>query len=184
MAVLAAIVSLGCVLAALRRLWLAMAADGLDAELLQRALADAGALKRLHAGLEARGGESSERELVAAACSPEAASRDALLDEQVIEADWASQRWAPVPRVCASIATSAGFLCGCMMVIHAVTADPADAAGAPSLLSAVGAVALGVAGASFCISVHVRLRPLLRARRAATDRLVDRLRALAGAAAA
>jgi hypothetical protein len=179
MAVLAALVSVGCVLAALRRLWLAVAPDGLDADLIRRALQDAAALRHLGEGLGSLPGQSAEKDLVAAACDPDAASRVALVDEQVRESDWLSQRWAPVPRVCASIATSAGFLCACVSVIQTVTADPADAASAPSLLSAVGAVAVGVAGASFCVAVHVRLRPLLRARRAATDRLVERLRTLA-----
>ena len=179
MAVLAALVSLGCVLAALRRLRLAVAPDGLDADLLRRALSDAGALRRLGEGLGARAGESAEKQLVAAACDPDVASRVALLAEQVREADWLAQRGAPGPRVCASIATSAGFLCACVSVIWTVTADPAEAASAPSLLSAFVAVAVGVAGASFCIAVYVRLRPLVRARRAATDRLVERLRTLA-----
>ena len=176
MAVLAALVSLACVLAAARRLWLAVAPGGLDADLLTRALANPGALKRLHEALEARVDDSLEGEVIAAACAAEASSRGALLDEQVIEADWTRQRWAPVPRVCASIATSAGLLCGVVSVIGSLTADPADAAAGTPLLSALAAVALGIAGASFCIAVHLRLRPLVRARRAATDRLVERLR--------
>lgn len=182
MAVVAAIISLACVLAGLRRMWLAVEPGGLDAELLARAVTDAGALQRLHAGLVTRAGPSLESDLLGAACDAHAESRGQLIDEQVIEADWLTQRWAPVPRVCASIATSAGFLCACMLVIQNVTADPADAGTAPSLLSALGAVALGVAGASFCISVHIRLRPLMRARRAATTRLVERLRGLAAPA--
>jgi len=179
MAVLAAIISLACVVAAARRLWFAVAPWGLDADLLTRALADAAALKRLHEKLEVRPDASLERDAVAAACAADGSSRGAQLDEQVIEADWAMQRWAPVPRVCASIATSAGLLCGCVSVIGTLTADPGDAATSASLASALASVALGIAGASFCIAVHLRVRPLVRARRAAMDRLVDRLRSLA-----
>ena len=165
-------------LAGARRLWFAVSPGGLDTDLLARSLVDAAAAKRLHDGIEAHGGASLERDVVAAAFAGDATSRGALLDEQLIEADWAMQRWAPVPRVCASIATSAGLLCGCVSVIGTLTADPSDAATGSSLAAALASVALGIAGASFCIAVHLRVRPLTKARRAAMDRLVDRLRAL------
>jgi hypothetical protein len=176
--VLAALVGLACTLAGARRLWLGIAPSGFDHDLLARALRDATALRRLRDGLEARGTDSLERSLVAAASGEDVASRDALIDEQVIEANWQVLRWAPVPRVCASISTSAGFLCACVSVIQTLAVDPGDAGVAPSLRSALAAVAFGIAGASFCIAVHVRLRPLMSHRRAATVRLVDRLRTL------
>ena len=178
-AVLAAVVSLLCALAAARRLWLAVAPGGLDHDLLQRAIGDAAALARLDQGLQGRepgrGGHGVDAQLVDAARAGDLASRASLIDEQVIEADWQSRRWASVPRVCASIATSAGFLCGVVSVIGALSAEPGDLSVGIALRSALESVAAGIAGAAFCVAVHVRLRPLMRARRAATARLVAHL---------
>ncbi len=174
-AVFAAAVSLLCVLASARRLWLAVDPGGLDHELLLRALGDAAAVARLDQGLQGRGGQSVDAQLVAAARTDDRGARAGLIDEQVIEADWQSLRWAPVPRVCASIATSAGFLCGCISVIGALSAEPGDAIVGIAMRSALLSVAAGIAGAAFCVAVHVRLRPLMRARRAATARLVAHL---------
>ena len=47
------------------------------------------------------------------------AGRDGVVNEQLLELDWRGQRWARVPRVCASVATSGGFLfCG-----HSASSD-------------------------------------------------------------
>jgi hypothetical protein len=46
------------------------------------------------------------------------------------------------------------------------------------LVSALDALAIGIAGTSFCIAVHLRARRVVRERLAATDRLVDRLEGL------
>jgi hypothetical protein len=186
MAVLSAIVSLACVLASVRRLVLAVSTSTFDPELLARALKHPQDLARLRQGLDAgksgESGESWEMGLVSAALLQDADARAALIDEQVLEADWSSQRWAPVPRVCASIATSAGFLCASVVLIQALTAGSEEVTGA-SLVSALDALALGIAGASFCAAVHLRLRSGAKTRRASADRLIERVRQLASAQA-
>jgi hypothetical protein len=189
MAVLSAIVSLACVLASVRRLVLAVSTSTFDPELLARALKHPQDLARLRQGLDAgksgesgESGESWEMGLVSAALLQDADARAALIDEQVLEADWSSQRWAPVPRVCASIATSAGFLCASVVLIQALTAGSEEVTGA-ALVSALDALALGIAGASFCAAVHLRLRSGAKTRRASADRLIERVRQLASAQA-
>jgi hypothetical protein len=61
----------------------------------------------------------------------------------------------------------------------AVAAEGEAGAVHGSLASALGALTIGMAGASFCISVHVRAARVLRERLAGTDRLVNRLEVLA-----
>jgi hypothetical protein len=106
-----------------------------------------------------------------------AAEREAGVSEQLLELDWRAQRWQRVPRVCASIATSAGFLCASLSLMRGLAEPEADAG--PALVAALGSLMLGIAGTSFCVAVHLRARRALRERLAATERLVDRLRSLA-----
>jgi hypothetical protein len=77
--------------------------------------------------------------------------------------------------VCASIATSTGFLFGCIALLSALPESSGDSVVA--LVPAVDALAVGIAGASFCAAAHVRCRRLVRERLAAADRLVERLEA-------
>ena len=105
-----------------------------------------------------------------------------MLGEPLSELDWALQRWDRVPRVCASVASSAGFLCATVSVIQAL-ALPADPEAGPILgqvlAAALGAFAVGLVGTSFCAAVHLRTRGTAKARLAAADRLVQRVEALA-----
>ena len=104
-----------------------------------------------------------------ALAEPDARSRDALVDEQLLELDWAARRWARVPRVCASIATSAGFLFGSLALLQGSsyrrTRAPRQRSGQRSI-AALNALAVGIAGTAFCVAVHVRARRVVeRARR-------------------
>jgi hypothetical protein len=179
LAFLAGLVSLACILASCHRLALAISPTAFDLGMLLGALKDPANLGKLREGLA--GVECWERDLLDAACAPEPAARGPLIDEQVIEADWSTERWIRVPRVGASIATSAGFLCACVILIHALGADPSDPAGASgsTLALALDALTLGIVGTAFCVAVHLRTRAVTRQRRAAVDQLVDRLRTLA-----
>jgi len=104
------------------------------------------------------------------------------MDEQVVEADWTTERWMRAPRVGASVATSAGFLCASVILIQALGAGEVDLGGmgatGSSLSLALTALALGIVGTAFCVAVHVRAQAITRQRRVAVDRLVDRLRTL------
>jgi hypothetical protein len=189
LAVLSAIVALACALASARRLAWAVAPTSLDAGLLLDALGDGSAWPKLQAAVAALPGPTWEGELFQALAEKDPAARDALVTEQLLELDWTAQRWARVPRVCASIATSAGFLFGCIALLQGLalpTTPPADDGSVPALgvalFSALNALTLGIAGTAFCVAVHVRARRLVRERHQTTERLVARLLALASEA--
>jgi hypothetical protein len=172
---LSALVALGCVFASSRRLAYAAAPCWLDAKALAVALRglDSDARIRLEASIAECPRADWEQRLVEAAATHDADARVALVNEELRELDWRAQRWARAPRVCASIATSAGFLCGCLALLGALPESSGDAAAA--LVPAVDALAVGIAGASFCVAVQARCRRLVRERLAEADGLVERL---------
>jgi hypothetical protein len=174
-------VALTCALASARRLALAVAPTSLEPSLLLDALAGAGAhtWTRLRDGIVARA-LPWESELFAAFVDPSSAAREASVNEQLLELDWRAQRWSRVPRVCASIATSAGLCCAAVAVLTGPAMTGSDTLA--SLMGAIDSLALGIAGTCFCVAVHLRARRVLRERLASTDRLIERLRRLASAA--
>ena len=183
-AALSAVAAMACALASARRLAFAVAPTPLDPALLGRSLEDdrGFALARSLGEVLAGGGLAWEGDLFAAWVEPSRPLREARLGEQLTELDGLVRRWARVPRVCASVSTSVGFLLATVAVLHGLGGplQPADGSGAPQgvLLSAVDALALGIAGASFCLAVHVRAGRAVRARLAGADHLVARLQAL------
>jgi hypothetical protein len=188
--VIAAVIAAACVAASLRRLLLALAPTRLDLVSLHAALrGDAGRrrLGTLAAVLE-RAGSTWEQSLFEAAQrdSP-AEERIVLYNEELAELDWRVQRWARVPRVCASIATSSGLLLATvalrdgLLVSVDLPAEVRDLAIHQALIHAVDVVAMGLAGAVFCIAIQVRARKAARDRAEAADKLVERLEALASA---
>jgi hypothetical protein len=174
---LSALVALACVLASARRLAYAVAPTRFCAKALAGALRAPKACGRgeLASAIGGRPGADWEIALFEAASAPEEATRVALINEELRELDWRVQRWSRVPRVCASIATSAGFLFGCVALLSALPDSPGDSVAA--LVPAVDALAVGIAGASFCVAAHVRCRRLVRERLEDADRLVERLEA-------
>jgi hypothetical protein len=184
---LAALVALACVLASARRLVLAVSPTRLDPKLIVDALrAERGVGRRreiwtaLRHAIAACDDATWEQDLLAAVDGSEPRSRIALVNEQLRELDWRAQRWVRVPRVCASVATSAGFLFACIALLRGL-ALPAEDAGA-AFVPALDALAVGIAGTSFCFAVHLRAQRVVRERLSATDRLVDLLEATAGEA--
>ncbi|HTQ46036.1 MAG TPA: hypothetical protein VMI75_24945 [Polyangiaceae bacterium] len=161
---------------------LVIAPTRLDPALLRQALVDASSVTRLREALARRPDLAWERELVDAACSGDDAARESLLGEPMSELDWSLERWDRVPRVCASVASSVGFLCATVAVIEALAMPEDPEAGTALgrvLAAALCAFAVGLVGTSFCAAVHLRTRGLAKAKVAAADRLVERLRALA-----
>jgi hypothetical protein len=132
----------------------------------------------LDATLTAAGGW--EGDLAAAVREEDGRRRDALVSEQLTEFQLRVDRWAGVPRVCARLSTSMGFLCACIALLEGL-ALPADESQGFSqglqaaLVSALGSLSLGIAGTAFCAAVHFRARQTRRVRTAAVDRLVERL---------
>jgi hypothetical protein len=185
LALLSAVVALGCVLASARRLAWAVAPTALDAGLLWGALQGDGGKSRweaLRCAVISAPGRTWERDLFLALGDDDPRSREAQVVEQLLELDWVALRWSRVPRVCASIATSAGFLFGAIALLRGMDVPREDGVSPTDgavLLSALDALAVGIAGTSFCVAAHLRARRAVRERLACDERLVGRLLALA-----
>lgn len=177
---LSAIVAIGCILVTARRLAWAVAPTALDAQVLTEQLRarGEGTAKALRDAARARPELGWDRDLFEALAAPDDARRDALVEEQLLELDWLVRRWSRVPRVCASIATSAGFFFASIALLRGLASEDANVNA--SLLSALDALAVGIAATSFCAAVDLRTRRLPAQRLAAADKLIERVRSTAG----
>jgi hypothetical protein len=170
----AAIVALLCVAASARRLAFAVAPTRLDPAEITIAL-------KKHSPAEVRQAIQPVQDadwevaLFEALTRPEDA-RAAAVNEQLTELDYRAQRWQRVPRVCASIATSTGFLLASLALRSALASEDPDIDRA--VVGAINVAAVGIAGATFCIAVQFAARKVVKARLEATDRLVERLESL------
>ena len=129
-----------------------------------------------------------ERDLLDALLQQDADARAALVNEQLTELDLRMQRWARVPRVCASLSTSFGLLLGTLILRNGLANAP-DLSGELGELfvrdvmsQAVSVAAFGVVGTAFCIAAHAHARRMTRARVEAADRMIERLEAAAAGA--
>lgn len=182
----AVLVALACAAASARRVWFAANATALHPEDVTAALAKArgreavDALRELVAKVP---GADWERDLVDALSAP-ADVRAALVNEQLTELDYRIQRWQRVPRVCASIATSFGFMLA-TLVLREGLADTGDVpieVGELVLRGLVGDAltvgAMGIVGTAFCIGAQSEAKRIAKARISAADKLVERLEGL------
>ena len=174
------LISASCAYASLRRLWLAADATALDSGELASALRATSerraAWPMIRREIEREPGADWESELIEAIAAP-AVARTALVNEQLAELDYRAQRWGRVPRVCASISSTSGFLLASLAMRAGLASEDMDISAA--VLAAINVVTIGLAGTAFCVAAHVRARAMTRARLAATDALVDRLETLA-----
>lgn len=178
--VLSALVLGGCVAACTRRLYFATNATALHPAVWLSHL------RRGEGELVARAIERTpsaawERDLLGALADPDEERRAARVNEQLGELDFLLARWARVPRVCASIASSAGFLFASLAVRFGLVAlDRApvgDARGAVDavIFQAVGVAVLGMAGASYAIAAQYGARKAARAYGRDADALLELL---------
>jgi len=176
-----------CIAASARRLVWAVAPTGLDPGLLCEAVAEDGGTataRRWRDACKDDGRLSWERGLFEAFCAEGTEVRRALVNEQLLDLDALVQRWARVPRVAASVSTSTGFLLASLSLVASLGADAAGDAAAPGLAvgdlaSAVAALAVGVAGASFSVAVHIGSSRAVGRWIASVERLIERLEHLA-----
>lgn len=182
--VAALIVALTCVIASARRLWFAANPTAFHPEDVIVALGRSPnrvALARLRQVVERDPAADWERDLLDALSDTRSDARAALVNEQLTELDFRTQRWARVPRVCASIATSVGIMLGTLVLRNGL-------AGAPELTGEVGELfvrdilndaisvaSLGIVGTAFCIAAHAHARRMTRARLQAADRMIEKL---------
>lgn len=193
---LSMLVALACAAASARRLWFVTTATAFDPDAVLETLrvrrtskgraapADPG---RVGADIEALreavvGAPDAdwERDLFAALDAADPNTRAALVNEQLTELDYRIQRWARVPRVCASIATSFGFLLATLVLRRGLyAADLTGDVGELFVRGLVGdafTVALfGVVGTAFCIAAQSAAKRLAKRRIEAADALVEHL---------
>lgn len=122
-----------------------------------------------------------ERDLLEALAAP-TAQRAALVNEQLTELDYRIQRWSRVPRVCASIATSAGFMLATLILRQGLADSSEDVPAEVGEMIVNGLVGdaltvgvMGMVGTAFCIGALTEARRIAKAHAAAADRLVERL---------
>jgi hypothetical protein len=178
---LSALVVAACVLASLRRLAVAVAPTSLDARELCRALTGHQALRRLGAAVGAAPKTDWERGLFAAFAEHDEQVREALVNELLTEVNARATAWSRVPRVCASLATSSGFLFALISLLRSWGGEASALAASPALVSSVDAFSLGVMGAAFCVVAHLRAVRAERASLVGVDRLVERMQVLVAA---
>jgi hypothetical protein len=169
----------GCAWASARRLALAVAPTALDHGLVLAAVEARGGDGSLAGVRRALAGESVwEGDLLDAVTEPDERTRDARLNEQLSEFDRLAGRWANVPRVCARLATSVGFLCACVALLQGLSLSADEASPEAlhqALMSALSCLSAGIAGTAFCAAVHFRARRVTAERAVAVDRLVQGL---------
>ena len=186
----AVLVVLACAAASARRVWFAANATALPPDVVCTALSGAtgpAAIDALRTLVANEPDADWERDLLATLSAP-AEVRVALVNEQLTELDYRIQRWARVPRVCASISTSVGFMLA-TLVLRTALADTGDVPieiGELVIRGLVGDAltvgAMGIVGTAFCIGAQSEARRIAKARAAGADRLVERLETLLGEA--
>jgi hypothetical protein len=184
--VVALVIAAVCVAASLRRIVFAVAPTSLDPVRLAKALrGDAGRARfvAIDEDVRRRPEGDWERALFEAMRRP-ASERAAHVNEQLTEVDYLTKRWDRVPRVCASVASSSGFLLAAV-ALRTGLSDPAafdpetkSAILGAALVDAVDTAAIGIAGAAFCIAAQMVAKKAARAHADAIDDLVERLEAL------
>jgi hypothetical protein len=182
----AVLVALACAAASARRVWFAANATALHPEDLYAALAKAKGPDAIVALRELVANEPAadwERDLLDALTAP-VSQRIALVNEQLTELDYRIQRWARVPRVCASIATSFGFMLA-TLVLREGLADTGEVPVEVGEMILKGLVAdalmvgaMGLIGTAFCIGAQTEAKRIAKARSVGADKLVERLEEL------
>jgi hypothetical protein len=110
--------------------------------------------------------------------------RPATLGESMTELDFLTRRWASVPRVCASLASSFGFLLATVALRVGLsrlagTLDPDEVVSVnAAVLDAIDAAAIGLVGTAFCIAIQHRARAAVAARLLGAERFVELLEGL------
>lgn len=182
----AAMTALACALASARRIWLVTHAtflhpDDLVAWLGAEVQPDS--VDRLREALSDLAHAEWELEFLDALFVAEPA-RSALLNAQLGELERRLKAFEHVPRVCARIATSTGFLFGTLALRRVVadagewSLDASDTVVHEAILRAMILVAMGLASTAFCVAAHRCARKLAHGRLEAVDRMVDRLEAI------
>jgi hypothetical protein len=140
-------------------------------------------LAALDAWLTGLPGTDWERDVVRAMGEP-SELRPALIGEAMTDLDFRARRWLRVPRVCASLSSSFGFLLATIALRVGLsdlagTLDPEEVFTVnAAVLDAIDVAALGLVGTAFCIAIQYRARTALAVRLAGAERFVDLMESL------
>ncbi len=187
----AAIVVISCIWASLNRLRRAIAPTAIDpGPLLEALRGDAGRARyaEVCASIAEDPDADWERELVLAFGLP-GEERIARINELLLDLDHLASSGARVPRVCASIAATTGFLLASLAlrqglgVASDLPLEIQDFAIQQAVRDGIDVAAVGICGAVICVTIGVRAAKAAKARLLATDQLIERMEAigLAGA---
>jgi len=188
--VLALAFTLACVVGSAFRLWYVVEATPIDPSTLTAGLRrdksrlPPNAVRLFGEAAAAVPGADWERD-VARAFSQADDVRLALLGEAMTELDFRARRWVRVPRVCASLASSFGFLLATVALRVGLsdlvgTLDPEEVVSVnAAVLDAIDVAAIGLVGTAFCIAIQYRARTAAASRLSEGERFVELLEALA-----
>ena len=174
------LIAAGCAAACITRLRFATSPIALHPVVWRKAL-ESGKGDAVERAIATEPAASWERELSVALHEPNPELRAGLVNEQLRELDFRLTRWERVPRVCASIASSAGFLLGSLVLRFGLVAagnGPEEGRGDVIngvVVQAISVAAFGVAGATFAVATQYRARKAARAFQQAADALVEAL---------
>jgi hypothetical protein len=176
----AVLVAVGCAAACVARLHFVTNATALHPAVLLARIRR-GEAERVRDAIAKEPKAVWERELLEAVTDPNEEVRAARINEQITELDFHLGRWQRVPRVCASVASSAGFLLGSLVLrfgLVAATSAPDDQRGDAIndvVVQAINVAVFGVAGATFAIAAQYRAKRLAKAFQRDADALVEAL---------
>jgi hypothetical protein len=184
----AVIVTLACVAASARRMWFAANPTAMHPEDVIKTLGrtpDRSMLTKLRSAVATDPTADWERDLFEALSETRSEVRAALVNEQLTELDLRMQRWARVPRVCASVATSVGIMLGTLVLRNGLAGAPELSGDLGELFvrdvinDAITVASFGIVGTAFCIAAHAHARRLTRDRLVAADRMIEKLESAA-----
>lgn len=184
-AIVSALVALACVWASARRLRFVDGATRHDlTRLVEELRGDAGARRGRSISSALATEDSWEGAVVRALREPDPRIRVAELNEQLTELDFELTRWSRVPRVCASLSSSIGFLLAALLLRQGLV-DPTALSGDVSELvtgglvgQALTVVGFGLAGAVACAALQARGNRASRVTSEAADDFIERLETL------
>ena len=182
----AAIVVLSCIWASVARLRRAIAPTAIDpVPLLEALRGDAGRARYddVCAAIAEDPDADWERELVLA-FAMRGEERVMRLNELLLDLDHLVSSGARVPRVCASISATTGFLLASLAlrqglgVASDLPLEIQDYAIHQAVRDGIDVAAVGICGAVVCVTLGIRAAKAAKARLLATDQLIERMEAV------
>lgn len=171
------VITLGCIAASVRRLYFATNPTAFDPAVLAETIK--ASPERFVALVSESPDAEWEKELWLALKQPNVNARSALVNEQLSEFEYRVRRWMRVPRVCARITSTSGFLLA-SLVLRSALKTPGLLAGDTMTLATTGPVAdalavvtLGMMGTAFCLTLQEKSAKAEKANFLAVDKLVE-----------